>query len=444
MNLPPRYREKKFMNFLRNPSDFLYNDTIAPNGEYADIFRFEIFFRRVIVCAHPDCAKHILVDNHRNYGKSDAFKVIGQMLGNGLLNSEGDFWKKQRRLIQPAFHKQRLELVANITVEATERLLQNNLLLRTEKVDFAREMVALTIEIVTKALFGSTISASVGEVWSKMNLVNKVGIKRIRNPFAAPKWVPTAENREVEAVVQMIDRVTMEIIENRRNTQPEDDLLQMLLDVQDEDTGERMSDRQIRDEVITLFVAGHETTVNAIAWAVYELGKNADIYAKAKAEVQTVIGDRKASFDDVMRMPYLANIINETMRLYPPAYAIPRISLEDDEILGYRIPKKTNIMLNVFAIHRHPKYWEEPLVFRPERFENIDLKGDRKYTFFPFGGGPRICIGNNFALMEMTLVLAVLLQCTDFAHDITKPIKEDLFLTLKPSEPIMVGFAQAD
>jgi cytochrome P450 len=443
MALPPRYREQKFMNFLKNPRDFLYNDTIAQNGEYADIFRFEIFFRRVIVCAHPDAARHILVDNHRNYAKSDAFKVIGQMLGNGLLNSEGDFWKKQRRLIQPAFHKKRLELVADITVQATERLLRDNLLLQTEKVDFAREIVGLTIEIVTKALFGSTISASIGEVWSNMNLVNRVGIQRIRNPFAAPTWVPTKQNREVEAVVQLIDRVTMEIIENRRNSAPEDDLLQMLLDVQDEDTGERMSDRQIRDEVITLFVAGHETTVNAISWAVFELGRNADIYTKAKAEVKAVIGDRTATFDDVMRLPYLANIVNETLRLYPPAYAVPRMSIEEDEILGFRIPKKTNIMLNIFAIHRHPKYWDEPLVFRPDRFQNIDLKGDRKYTFFPFGGGPRICIGNNFALMEMTLILAVLLQRTDFRHDITQPIAEDLFLTLKPAEPIMVSFAKA-
>lgn len=440
MTLPPRYREKKFMNFLKNPMDFLYNDTVALNGEFADMYRFEIFFRRVIVCASPEGAKHILVDNHRNYAKSDAFKVIGQMLGNGLLNSEGDFWKKQRRLIQPAFHKKRLEVVADITVQATERLLRDNLLLQTEKVDFAREIVALTIEIVTKALFGSTISASIGEVWSKMNLVNRVGIQRIRNPFAAPMWVPTRQNREVEAVVRLIDRVTMEIIENRRNGAPEDDLLQMLLDVQDEDTGERMSDRQIRDEVITLFVAGHETTVNAVSWAVYELGKNAAIYAKAKAEVHSVIGSRTATFDDVMRLPYLSNIVNETLRLYPPAYAIPRMSLEDDEILGFHIPKKTNVMLNILAIHRHPKYWDEPLTFRPERFENLDLKGDKKYTFFPFGGGPRICIGNNFALMEMTLILAVLLQRTDFQHNITKPIKEDLFLTLKPAEAIWVGF----
>ena len=438
--LPPRYREQKFMNFLKNPRDFLYNHTVAQNGDYADLFRFEIFFRRVIVCAHPEAARHLLVDNHRNYAKSDAFKVIGQMLGNGLLNSEGDFWKKQRRLMQPAFHKQRLQVVADITVQATQRLLHQNLLQRAEKVDFAREMVGLTIEIVTKALFGSTISASIAEVWSNMNLVNRVGIKRIRNPFAAPTWIPTRENREVEAVVKLIDRVTMEIIENRRNATPEDDLLQMLLDVQDEDTGERMSDRQIRDEVITLFVAGHETTVNAIAWAVFELGRNPEIYAKAKAEIQTIIGTRTPSFDDVPKLTYLANLVNETLRLYPPAYAIPRVSIADDEILGYRIPKNTNIMLNIFAIHRHPKYWHEPLTFNPDRFANLDLKGDRKYTFFPFGGGPRICIGNNFALMEMILILTVLLQQADFQHDIKTPIDEDLFLTLKPSQPIKVEF----
>ncbi len=437
----PRYYDKKFLHFLYHPRDFLYYDSVA-NGKFPDIFMFRFLWRKVIVCHNPDLVKQILVDEHRIFGKSPAFQVIAEMLGKGLLTAEGDFWKKQRRLIQPAFHKKRLDDVAMIAAKSTERTIAEKLLQNGEKpVDFSREMVALTIEIITKALFGSQISQDVEAVWTHMNYVNKVGIMRIRNPFQPPRWLPTRQNQKVKDAVTLINTVILGIIAERHKTaETHDDLLQMLLDVEDADTGERMSDQQIRDELITLFVAGHETTVNTLTWAIYELGRNDAILAKAKNEINEVLKGKTPGFDDMMRLPYLGQIINETMRLYPPAYAIPRITLEKTTLMGCEIPKGTNVMINAFALHRNPKYWENPLKFQPERFENIDLKGDRKHLFIPFGAGPRICIGNNFALMELTIILAILLQKTNFHLVDKSDIPEDLLISLKVKKPVEVVF----
>ena len=235
-----------------------------------------------------------------------------------------------------------------------------------------------------------------------------------------------------------------EVIANRRKavTPASDDLLQMLLDVEDADTGERMSDKQISDEVKTLFVAGHETTVNGLTWAVYEICRNPEIYTKLKAEIAEILQGKIPTFLDLPQLKYVTCIINETLRLYPPAYAVPRQAINDDVILGYKIPANMNIVVNILALHRHPDHWDAPLTFRPERFEAIDLKGDRKHLYIPFGAGPRICIGNNFALMEMSIILVMLFQQLDFELKDTSKVEENLYITLKPSRAVMVEVVQ--
>ena len=443
LSLPPRYYDKKFLHFLRHPHDFLYYDTVA-NRRHPNLFHFHVLWRDVIVVQHPEAIRQILVDNHRNYKKSEAFEVIEPLLGKGLLTNEGEFWKKQRRLIQPAFHKGRLEEVVRISVECTQELINTQLKNKIEPFDFAREMVALTIEIVTKTLFGANVSKDVEAIWEGMNFVNRAGIMRIRNPFQPPFWVPTPSNYKVHKTIKTINNVMFEVIANRRKavTPASDDLLQMLLDVEDADTGERMSDKQISDEVKTLFVAGHETTVNGLTWAVYEICRNAEIYSKLKAEIAEILQGRIPNFLDLPQLKYVTCIINETLRLYPPAYAVPRQAINDDVILGYKIPANMNIVVNILALHRHPDHWDAPLTFRPERFEAIDLKGDRKHLYIPFGAGPRICIGNNFALMEMSIILVMLFQQLDFQLKDTSKVEENLYITLKPSRAVMVEVVQ--
>lgn len=390
--------------------------------------------RKAIVVDTPEYVKHVLQDNNKNYTKSLAYKkLLTRLLGKGLLTSEGDFWRKQRRLAQPAFHRDKLALLADDMVKCTEAIITELEAVAGQEVNLAKYMMTVTLDVVAKSMFGSDVSGFVQIVGDEIDYANEQAMKRIKNPLKLPPWVPTPDNIKEQRSLDNLDRIINGIIETRRRSDKKhDDLLQMLMDVEDVDTGEKMSDRQLRDESMTIFLAGHETTALALSWLWYLLEKNPDKAEKLYTEVDTVLQGRIPQLNDLKDLTYIRQVIDETLRLYPSAWAIGRNAKEDDEIGGYRIPADYNVLIPIYIIHRDPSVWENPDDFIPERFAKENQKELHKYAYFPFGGGPRFCIGNNFALMEMQIIVAMLAQRFRFKLQSGKTVEPAQLLTLRP------------
>jgi cytochrome P450 len=380
--------------------------------DYGDIVRYRFANTRAILLAHPDHIRHVLHDNHRNYDKQNVdYAMLRRLLGNGLLTSEGAFWLRQRRLIAPMFHRQRVAGFCNLMVNRTLEMLARweELALTGEPVDVAAEMAQLTLKIVANALFSADVSDDAAAIGAALTEVNRqLGEFSLFDMF----WmIPTARKRRFRAAVSALDQVVGKIVdERRRSAHRNQDLLSMLLEALDEETNKGMTPRQVRDEVLTLLLAGHETTANALTWTWYLLARNPEAAEKLHDEVARVLGRRAPDGLDLAQLPYTRMVVEESMRLYPPAWAISRNAIGDDEIGGYRIRRKTNLIICSFVTHRHPAFWEEPERFDPERFSPARSEGRPAFAYLPFGGGPRICIGNGFAMTEAQLVVATVAQ----------------------------------
>ncbi len=419
---------------LRDPVGFLSH---APEN-YPVITRFRVLHHKVYVINHPELAQYVLQENFRNFPKGQAYEVLAILLGNGLINSEGDFWKRQRRLAQPAFHRDSLQRISNIVTTTTSKLLERWKKQEGATINFTQEMAGLTIEIVARALFTADVTPQdINTVWKNVNYLNDQAIRMIRNPIALPFWMPLPSYLKAKKSVETLDNLVFGIIAKRKNGGDfSPDLLQLLLEARDEDTGEGMTDKQLKDEVMTIFLAGHETTVNALSWTWYLLGQHPAELEKLKSE-SVRFADKPPVFEDLPFMNYGKHIMNESMRLYPPVYAIGRQLIKPDTIGGYHTPQETRILINISGLHHHPDYWENPWLFNPSRFENFEMKGENRFLFMPFGGGPRICIGNNFAMMEMQMINAMLSQHVELEL-LSKDIKPLPQITLKPGDGVMM------
>ena len=405
--------------------------------EHGHIVIAETLLVDLVLITEPDYVKYVLQENNRNYLKSEGYKVLKLFLGEGLLTSEGDFWRHQRRLAQPAFHRKKLALLSQDMAYESEMMARE----WEEKgkkgpfeVNISDEMSRVTMKIVARALFGTEVDSVIDAVSDSITFLNEAGIHRILHPFTSPPlWVPTSRNREFNLHAKRMDDIIYGfIVERRKNPEDRHDLLQMLLDAKDEDTGEGMSDRQLRDEVMTIFVAGHETTAMAMSWTFYLLTQNPWAWEKVREEANSVLGDRFPTLEDLRNLPYTRMVIDETMRLYPPAWLVGRKPIAGDTIDGFPLPKKCNVLMGTYLIHRRPDLWPDPEKFDPERFTPDKVKARHRYAYFPFGGGPRLCIGNNFALMEMHLLLAALAPRfkPEMAQD-HDPVAEP-YITLRP------------
>lgn len=416
-------------NLMKDPVGFLEVNMEKYDGAY----RVGSIFKKVAIIDKPEYVKYILQDNNKNYTKSFGYEVLSLLLGNGLLTSEGDFWRKQRRLAQPAFHRDKLALLVDTMVDCTNDLIQELDTVAGQEVNLAKEMMSVTLNIVAKAMFSSDIKDMVKVVGHEIDIANELAVKKINNPIQLPMWVPTPGHIKEQKSIKVLDDIIMGIIEERRaSTEKHDDLLQMLMDVKDEDTGEQMSDRQLRDECMTIFLAGHETTALALSWGWYLLDQNPEEREKLFTEVDTVLQGRTPQLADLPNLPYTKLLVDEILRIYPPAWVIGRRPIEDDVVGGHTIEAGTNILMPVYHIHHNKEIWGDPNVFRPERFSKEEMKDKHRYAYFPFGGGPRLCIGNNFALMEMQLVIAMLAQ--HYKFDLRKGYKAELdpLITLRP------------
>lgn len=353
--------------------------------------------------------KQILVTKQQNFVKSDDFKVLKPIFGEGLLTSDKEFHMKQRRLIQPAFKKTHIIDYAQDMINITKEYLS------TWKDDEERiitqDMMNITLGIICKTMFSMDFKEGYQVVGKPLETALKLTVKRMRSVIKLPLWIPTRTNRETKKAIKELNRVILEIIQKRRNDPVKyEDMLGILMDARDDENDIGMSDKQLRDEVMTIFIAGHETTANALSWTWYLLSQNPGVEAKLYEEIDNVIGDNEPTPADFMKLTFTQNLIWESMRMFPPSFVTSRKVDKNVEVNGYHFKKGDMILVSQYVMHRKAEYFESPESFIPERFENNFIKTIPQYAYFPFGGGPRVCIGNHFALMEAVLVLVSVAQ----------------------------------
>jgi len=403
--------------------------------EYGDIAGMRTLNFRTIFVNHPGLIEEVLVTNARKYSKGRVLRANRHVFGEGLLTSEGDFWLRQRRLAQPAFHRARIASYAATMVAYTQRMLDG--WRGGEECDAHQEMMRLTLQIVGKTLFDADVERDAQEVGKSLELLLEIGAN-FRRAIFVPHWLPTVTNLRVKREIAQIEKIIYRIIgERRASGRDAGDLLSMLLSAQDED-GSRMTDRQLRDEAITLFLAGHETTASTLSWTWWLLAQNPAVEAKLHAELDAVLGDRAPSLDDLPRLVYTGYVITESLRLYPAAWGMARLAVEDHEIGGYPVTKGMGVAMAQWVVHRDARWYEAPEEFRPERWENDLLKRLPRFAYFPFGGGPRQCIGNTFALMEAMLILATIARKFRLRLAANHPVVPLASITLRPRHGVRV------
>jgi cytochrome P450 len=418
-----------FKSYSRDPLSYMPNLV----KEYGDIVTMRYYNFRVYFVSHPDYIEQVLVNDNRKYIKGRILRKNKQLFGNGLLTSEGDFWLRQRRLAQPAFHRARIATYADTMVRFAERIASE--WRDGEERDIHAEMMRLTLAIVAKTLFDADVDREAKRVGHALEAIMQLN-SDFRKLIITPTWLPTPRTIRATFATAKLNRIIYRFIEERRQSANDNgDLLSMLLAARDDD-GSRMTDRQLRDEAITIFLAGHETTANALSWTWMLLAQNPAVEAKLYEELDAVLQSRVPSLDDVPKLAYTGHVITESMRLYPPAWGMARIAIEDAEIGGYPIPKGCGVSLAQWVVHRDPRWFDEPLQFRPERWEGDLAKRLPRFAYFPFGGGPRQCIGNNFAVMEAVLLLATIARKFRIRLVPGKAIVPAASITLRPKAGI--------
>jgi len=398
--------------------------------EYGDIAHLRVANIHIYVLNHPDLVEEVLVTSNRNFIKPRLLRDTAEVFGRGLLVSDGEFWLRQRRLMAPAFHRQRIASYATVMTGYTERMLD-----RWEdgrELDIHAEMMRVTLEIVTKALFGADVTTEdakrVGHALEIMleRFVDRISILQFLQQLPLPR------NLRFRRALATLDAIIYRIIvARRRSGELGDDLLSMLLAAQDDD-GTTMSDRQVRDETVTLFLAGHETTAVSLSWTFLLLSQNPHVDTALAEELRRVLGDRAPTLEDLPALTYTAQVVKESMRIYPPAWRVGREAIEECEIGGYRIPAGSQLIMSQWMLHRDARYFDEPLAFRPERWTAELESALPKYAYFPFGGGPRRCIGDQFAVMEATLLLATIARSWRVDVDTEQTIDYWPSITLRP------------
>ncbi|NNB86208.1 cytochrome P450 [Corallococcus exiguus] len=404
--------------------------------QYGDVVRYRLGPLRSHLIAHPDGAKHVLQDHVKNYTKDHfAYRMGRWLTGDGLLTSTGDFWLRQRRLAQPAFHRQRIAGMAAGMVRHAEAMLQRWEPAAASGTPLAinDEMMRLTLAIVGEALFGTSVEDQTERVGTAFTELSQQFAERFRTFRMLPPILPTRYDRAFREARGMLRETVRGIIATRRQRGDDTgDLLSMLMLARDEDTGEGMTDEQLGAEVMTMLLAGHETTATALSWTWGLLSQHPEAEARLHAELDSVLEGRSPTVEDVPGLPYTRQVVEEAMRLYPAVIVLSRSVKEDDVIGGFHIPKGTWVDVSPYVTQRHPDFWEEPDAFRPERFAPEAVAKRHRFAYFPFSGGPRQCIGNSFALMEAQLVLATVARRYRLREAPGFTMQPDSHLTLRP------------
>ncbi|MEM9327087.1 MAG: cytochrome P450 [Bacteroidota bacterium] len=399
-----------FRQYVANPLDYL----VRKQKLHGEIFRYRVATRELISLNNPDHIQYVLQENYKNYNKGLAYKRLGLLLGNGILTSDGSFWLKNRRLAQPLFHKERIESYAQVMREEVDLMLSE--WKKRSHVSLTGEMTKLTLSIISRSLLGLDLEQRGSVIQRYLPQLMREGIKRITSPISVPLWLPTRTNRQFRQGIRTLKGLIKAMI-HEKEAKKGNDLLSHLLEARD-DEGNTLSGQQLEDEIMTFFLAGHETTAVAAFWAIYELESNPAVKEDFQRALQSD------------NQEYIKALINEVLRYHSPIWAVSRIARGDDQIGEYQIRKGSSVIFSPYVVHRLPEYWEDPDTFNPKRF----LSGEprHKFSYFPFGGGPRVCIGNHFALMELEIILRRIYENIDLELLDDSFPGFDYSLTLRP------------
>jgi cytochrome P450 len=409
--------------------------------KHGDTFRFKLFGTNAVVVTHPEALKQVLSTRRDRYVKGRAYDSVRTLLGNGLVTLEGDAWKARRTLAQPAFHRQALAKLTAIMARTGARSLES-LVARAGngpiEIDAHREMVKLTLDVVLAALLGGDLLRGTEVSYEALGAALELMSER-SNGLVFPAWIPTPGNIRFRRVIQELDANMYALIERARQRGEDDgSLLSMILSAVDAGTGKPLSDRDVRDEVFTLFLAGHETTALTLTWIFTFLDGRPAVLERMRGEVDEVLRGRDPTFEDVPRLAYLRRVVEESLRLRPPAPVVARNVVEDDEIDGYRVRSGDVVFPFFWGTHRHPAFWSDPETFDPDRFAPERSKDRHSWSFMPFSGGPRTCIGNSFALVESSILLAQILNRFDVDVLSCADVRPIAIATMRPSNPVRV------
>ena len=430
--------------------DRLIGTMAQARARYGDVVRFRVGPRTVHLISHPDLAQEVLVKQKETFFKiqegTDKKIGLGLVLGEGLLtNRDHDSWFTRRRMLQPVFHRRRIAAMADEMVAAGRKMLSRwEEIYASEGVfDVHEEMMRVTLDVINRTMFGADVTREAGRVGTAMTVLTRYAFAQAGNPFSVPPWVPTRRNQEFHRALETIDSVVLDLIRARQaarssGEQLRGDLLDMLLDAEDAETGEHMTDQEVLDEVKTIFAAGHETTANALTWTWLLLSEHPEVGEKLVAELDTVLGGRAPDLADVPNLHFTRQVFDEALRLYPPVPALVRRVVRPSILGGYEIPVGSRALISIYNIHRHPQFWEEPNRFEPERFSPEQRASDHDLAYIPFGAGQHKCIGNNLALMEGPLLLAMIAQRYELDLDPGRPVEREVAVTMRPKEGVYV------
>jgi cytochrome P450 len=425
----PRPIVGNLIDFGRDPLGFL----TATARKYGDVAGFRLGTWPAWLLNHPDLAEELFITHNRAFVKHRFFwRHVDALFGKGLLTAEGDFWLRQRRLAQPAFHRDRIAAYGETMVRLARETV--DAWRPAETRDMHHEMMALTLRIVVRTLFGMDAPRDVAALGHAFDVAVQEIAARFRRPFRIPDAVPTPGNLRYRRALQQLDAfITGVIAERRRHAGDRGDLLSMLLAARDEN-GEAMTDRQVRDEAVTLFLAGHETTAIALSWALMLLSQHPEVDERLFRELRTVLDGGSPRAADVSRLPYTQAVVQEVLRLYPPAWVIGREAAAPCQLGGQPVAVGTTVFVSPWVMHRDPRFYDEPQQFRPDRWLDGSASRLPRFAYLPFGAGPRVCVGNGFATTEATLVLATVAQRFRPTLRDGRPIPPFPTITLRPGE----------
>jgi cytochrome P450 len=416
--------------------------------EFGDVVRFAGGAGKFRVEAYglfgPEGAHHILAGGSATYGKSgEAFQEIRDLLGNGLLTSDGDEWRRQKRMVQPLFTHRRVAGYVPMMVEEAEGVVDRwrQAADAGDTVDLHGDMTRATLRVVGRALFGTDVDHAVSVLEDPVPYLSQRAIRRSMSPLKVPPTWPTPGNKRAARHQAAIYALVEDLIASRRATPSHDeDLLTLLLGAQDPENGEGLTDVEVHEQALIFLLAGHETTATSLTFTLHLLGHHPEVQKRLHEEVDGVLGGRAPGLEDVRALPYTTMVIKEAMRLYPAAYSIARVPASDDTFEGFRIPAGTAVLASPWVTHRHPRHWEAPERFNPDRFTPEREAARHRYAYFPFGGGPRACIGQYFSMLEAVLIVSRLMQ----SYRVTSPNRPvELFtgITLRPAEAMPARIA---
>jgi len=413
---------------------------------FGDTFRFYLGgIKEAIVTTNPAVIQHVLKTNAENYQKSEIqVKRMGHFLGRGLLTTHGEAWRTQRRLIQKGFDRKQLEALSAIMQDSlAESLRDFDRQTRVGPVDIYPQLMKMTFAMVARSLFGAKLKdEDIDVVSHTICTVQEFIVRQTLQPYLNPWFEVSGELRRHEDMRARADSILMEYIKTRRQQAPGNDLLQTLMDARYSD-GEGMSDELVLSESMQLLVAGHETSSNALSWLLYLLSSRPDCLEKVRQEFDSVLGDKPLSFGDLPKLEFATQVIQEGLRLYPPFWIVDRMAVADDRVGDIAIPRGSMVIVFVYGTHHAPRYWQSPESFEPERFTKANEKLRTPFTYLPFGAGPRGCIGGNYAMLQILMILSELLRSYDFQLTPGQTIKARPMVILRPKHGIRMTFTQA-